>query len=1082
MFNKWISSFTVKSRILIVLLAVIFCTTAGVASITAVQIRYQMNELLEERLIGNANVAFGIFDIVRMYTLLMLDTAVGHAYLGFNMPGYSLDFQLQHLYHTMNKKIEGVRTYENIIIFDTDLQITAVVNKYSNVPDIRMFYRYFEDIMKGTWLSPVFDHDGILHFMFTQPIRSGDNLLGFAAIVGNTQMFTYFLNDFVQACDSFINIADRTGIIFFSNLPESYIGRHLADLKVVEATGKIAYSSFDPYLDWTIISFFDAQALEDISVAILASLFPLLIGISIAAILIMLIIHKSLKPLQTLAESAKEVAKGNMAVTFRVNRNDEISQVSNAFIDIVRVLNILRSNFKKAENAMVRGDTEYSLLDSRLGGIYDHMMLSTSNIVQHMQKSMAHAEAASKAKSNFLSKMSHEIRTPMNSITGMAELILKDSNLSLSSRDQAATIKQSGDHLLSIINDILDLSKVESGKLEINNADYLFHSTVHDVVSIIKMRMAKPEVRFVAYMQHNIPNQLYGDEVRTRQVLLNILSNALKYTKKGHFSLDITYETKSEEEILLIMKIKDTGLGIREEDLQHLFKEFAQFDHDKNKGVEGTGLGLAITENLVHLMGGSIEVKSTYGVGSEFIVILPQKYKQEIYEPPNFPEPPKILLYCRTTLNTEYISRALIDLDIKHHVIYNENELKQEISTGGWNYIFAEADLAYIAQNVIRNTKNHVKLVMLSDSYDAAYETRDGQDFFMLIMPAYLISIINVLTGGHIVESSQAEFFNASEAKVLLVDDIETNLKVGTGLLNLFGINPDTCDNGKDAIKAIKQTNYDLVLMDHMMPEMDGVETVKTIRNMGFINVPIAALTANAIVGAREMFLQNGFDDFLSKPIELVKLSLILSKWIPEEKQTTAAEIHEDLDISIEGINVKKGIQFSGGAENYISTLKIFYKDGLKKIEEISDFSNLTLYTTYVHALKSAGANIGADTISKEAEILESAGIKGEVGFIANNNDKFIKNLSTLLKNIEKALPVCEKIDTAKLKGDLASLKTALESFNLREIDRLLEVLSDCEEVQEIVQTVFIGDYEQAGILIDAYFEQKMSKLLLNCD
>ncbi|MCL2199632.1 MAG: ATP-binding protein [Defluviitaleaceae bacterium] len=1085
----------VKSRILLLLIIVIVATTVVLASIRATQVRIEMDTLLEESLKGNANMTFGIFETAGVYTMWMLDVAANHVRLWFADEGYDTRAHLANLWSSMNREMDGIWLYENIAVFDTDFNPTAAANPYGELPDIRMLPEYPSGHLAEPWISPVFECvGGRLQFLFAQPVFYGENFIGTVAITVNTQMLAHFLRDFVQVYDSFVNIADSSGVIFFSNRPEAYMGRHVGELGVIEAFGyipmntvfahtsaltgidKIAYVTHDPYLNWSIVSFFDAHAVESTARIIVASLLPMVIVIILAAVLMMVIINWSLKPLQNLADGAKEVSNGNIAVTFRVDRNDEISQVSIAFMGIVRALNILRSNFKKAENAMARGEMEYKLEDSRLGGIYDEMLASTGNIVGHMKQAMKQAEAASKAKSDFLSKMSHEIRTPMNAIIGMAELVLRE-DISASTREQTTTIKQSGDHLLSIINDILDLSKVESGKMELVLGDYIFHSTIHDVISIIKMRMANPDVRFAAYMQADIPYTLFGDEVRVRQILLNVLTNALKYTVEGHFSLDIFGE-KKDGMYLLIIKIKDTGIGIKPEDLEKLFGEFAQFDLEKNRNIEGTGLGLAITHSLVTLMKGTIEVNSIYTEGSEFIITLPQEYKESDCKAPDFSDK-SVLLYCRTHLNIDYISRTLEDLSVKYHVVKNESDLRDRLTEGGWDFVFAEADMSYAAHNIIKSCDLTTKIVMLTDSYDATYEARDGQDFTLLVMPAYFISVMNILNGrgdDYTADERHTEQFIAPDARILLVDDIETNLRVGQGLLKLYGMSIDTCLSGRDAIESVMSNNYDLVLMDHMMPEMDGVETVKLIRKIGgkYADLPIVALTANAIVGAKEMFLSNGFNDFLSKPIEISKLNNVLEKWIPKEKQMKGSinqATEEDCQITIEGVDVKRGIMLSGGSsESYLNTLAVFRKDGKIKAAELPaclDEGNITLYTTYVHALKSACANVGAAALSEEAKYLEEAGIKKDLAFISANNDGFLLRLEKLLADIgdviEKYAPSrTSDLDAEALKEHLVKLKAAIEAFDVTAIDQISASLEGNEEVSDILQNAFVGMYDEA--------------------
>ncbi|MCL2249981.1 MAG: ATP-binding protein [Oscillospiraceae bacterium] len=1065
MISKLIKNITVKSRIVLVLIVVILVATVSVAWVRATQISNQMDELLEERLKGNANMTFGIFDTVGTYTWWLLDIVESHVQRRLSDDGYDLEWQLMNLLANMSHIELDVRFYENIAVFDAELNMIAVACTDGDLPDIFMFQEYFDEQLAGPWVSPVFESavSGRLQFLFTQPVKNGDDLLAMVAVTGNTQMLEYFLRDFVQVYDSFINIADRSGVIFFSNRPEAYMGRHVEDLGVIEAFGeipmdvifehnsaltgidKIAYVTFDPSLNWTIVSFFDAHAVENITVLIFESLRFTVGGILVAAIIIVIIIYFSLKPLGALAASANEVSKGNMDVVFHVGRNDEIGQVAQAFSDAMK----------------------------------------------HVQASKIRAENASKAKSDFLSKMSHEIRTPMNAIIGMAELILRE-NLSETAKEQAVTIKQSGDHLLSIINDILDLSKVESGKLEIVKSDYLFHSVVQDVISIVKMRMANPEVRFAAYMQADILNSLHGDEVRVRQVLLNVLINALKYTVKGHFSLEIYGEIKSEDVYLLTMKIKDTGIGIKPENMEILFNEFSQFDLEKNRKVEGTGLGLAITNNILKLMDGNIEVKSVYGEGSEFIITLPQGYSEGISEIPIFTDK-RVLLYCRTPLDIEYISRSLKDLEVSYETANDETDLRNRLMERTWDFIFAEADMAYAACDIIQTGELDTRVVMLSDSYDASYKARSGQDFTLLIMPAYFLSIANVL-GGHnsdyFIENQNPEHFVAPDAKVLLVDDIETNLKVGSGLLKLYGITAQTCLNGKSAIEAVLTGDYDLVLMDHMMPEMDGIEAVKIIRSLGgYDDLPIIALTANAIVGAKEMFLNSGFNDFIPKPIELAKLTDTLSKWIPEEKkmkaELTLETESEETEIVINDVDVARGKLLSGGSTvDYLDTLTVFRNDGISKLTELAnclESDDLSLYTTYVHALKSAAANIGAGKLSEKAKALEAAGKSGDKDFINKNNDEFISDLKVLLENLRAVIEantketVGENRDESTMIELLIKLKDAARSFDMETIDELSAELKSftmlptekSEARNDILQSVLSGKYKQAIAQID---------------
>ncbi|MDR2594481.1 MAG: response regulator [Fibromonadaceae bacterium] len=584
-----------------------------------------------------------------------------------------------------------------------------------------------------------------------------------------------------------------------------------------------------------------------------------------------------------------------------------------------------------------------ALLCVFLAAALSFILFSLSVAKQKSDEKNQLAEAASKAKSDFLAKMSHEIRTPMNAIIGMAEMALRE-YISDAAREHLITIKKAGSNLLSIINDILDFSKIESGKLEIIQRNYLFSSLINDVVSIIKMRIVDSNLSFVVNIDPNVPNSLFGDEIRIRQVLLNILSNAVKYTKKGFISFSVNGEITGDT-VILTIEVTDSGIGIKKEDLEKLFDDFVRFDFAVNKDVEGTGLGLAITKNLIKMMNGNISVQSEYGKGSTFTVKLPQKIRSR-------------------------------------------------------------------------------------ESFDA------------------------------IKSDSVAIKFNAPKARILIVDDIDTNLKVAKGLMLPYKMQIDLCSSGIEAIERIKANDYDLVFMDHMMPEMDGIEATKLIRKT-HANLPIIALTANAVSGTKEMFLSNGFSDFLSKPIDIIKLNSILEKWLPEEKQEKMMETaHESLNVNLE-------------------ILDTFHKDGLKKIKEIKECletDNYHLYTIYIHALKSASASVGALDLSEMAKLLEMAGKQGDFTYIKHNTSKFLTALENLLDNINATLLENKRneqegpVDFEALKVELNKLKEAIGIFDSDAIDKAttsLRAFTQVAEVENILQKTLTGEYDEVVAIID---------------
>jgi len=607
-----------------------------------------------------------------------------------------------------------------------------------------------------------------------------------------------------------------------------------------------------------------------------------------------------------------------------------------------------------------------------------------AGFLKSLRRTMDSLETSARYKSEFLAMMSHEIRTPMNAILGMAELAMREKELPRA-QEHVLTIRKSGMNLLSIINDILDFSKIESGKMDIVPADYHFMSLIKDVTSIIGIKAAESQLEFRVNIDNGIPVALVGDEVRIRQIILNILSNAVKYTSKGFVALTVKGQWLDDETVNITIEVADSGRGIKQEDIGKLFKDFVQIDLVKNKGIEGTGLGLAITRSLVKAMNGAISVKSKYGKGSVFTVVLPQK-------------------------------------------------------------ISKQADFT---------------------------------------------------------DETTTAVFTAPTAKALVVDDVQTNLVVAQGLLSFYGMEVHTCLSGAEAIEAVKAENYDLVFMDHMMPGMDGIEAAMRIRNLGrrYTKLPIIALTANAVSGMKQMFKRNGFNDYLSKPVDTAKLNAVLERWIPKEKQVrmsaeeaaTAARsttiINSPVvpEIAIGGVDTAKGLAtVRGNAENYMRVLSVFQKDGQDKIAEISkslSVGDLRLYTTYVHALKSASANIGATQLSEISLALETAGKDGNRAYIDEYTPRLIYDLKLLLHNIGNFLRANTDqsqegaaINTDALKNTLNKLKEAISDVAIGEMRAAMKELQPyassnnpvAAQIDSILKCALGGRYDEAVGLIEA--------------
>jgi len=695
------------------------------------------------------------------------------------------------------------------------------------------------------------------------------------------------------------------------------------------------------------------------------------------------------------------------------------------------------------------------------------------------------AQYASKAKSDFLARMSHEIRTPMNAITGMAELLLRG-ELSNEARSYARDIKQAGNNLVSLINDILDLSKIEAGKLEIVPVKYMLSSLINDTVNIIRTKLKEKPIRFFTNIDGNIPNSLIGDEVRIRQILLNLLSNAAKYTEKGHIGLTITVDKQDEKQVLLRIDVSDSGKGIRLEHQTNLFDEFVRVD--KNHYIEGTGLGLPITKRLCTAMNGEISMESKYGRGSVFTVIIPQYIEsKEPFAAVEEPEKKKVLIYESRLNYAKSVCWSLENLTVPHTLVTNLDDFKEALYRGPqpspqsegspleeWFYVFSGYGLYEKIKPFMEQDNSAFcggKKPPLALMIEWGAEVFVSNARFVSI-PVQSLSIANTLNGKADCQnyyedsgSSGVVRHTFPNARLLIVDDIATNLKVAEGLMAPYNTKIDTCLSGAEAIELVKQNKYDIIFMDHMMPEMDGIEATAIIRawekeqqknsdasfSEGEIRsndcnlrrqITIIALTANAVVGMKEMFIKNGFNDFISKPVDVSKLDEIFDRWIPKEKKAMSGEksatskennfVHPPRQVQgadgnniepsfsppkpaegcglpvIPNVDTAKGIaMLRGKLDLYKKVLSMFCTDideRMPQLQKMPEADTLQSFIIHVHSMKSASAAIGAQEVSSQAAELEAAGKAADMAFIREHLPEFTVQLTELVKNIRAAV------------------------------------------------------------------------------
>ena len=552
---------------------------------------------------------------------------------------------------------------------------------------------------------------------------------------------------------------------------------------------------------------------------------------------------------------------------------------------------------------------------------------------KELEKQKKLADSANEAKSAFLAYMSHDIRTPINAIIGMNEMIQRECN-DRSILNYSNKIRSAGNTLLGLVNDILDFSKIEAGKLEIIPVDYEPASVLIDLVSMIQQRADAKGLEVKLKFDNNIPRLLNGDEIRIKQIITNILTNAVKYTEKGYILFEVGCDKCGEDYVNMNVSISDTGIGIKPDDLKNLFSDFERFEGKRNRKIEGTGLGMGITKRLLLMMGSELIVKSEYGKGSVF------------------------------------------SFSIKQKVVSSE----------------PSADF------------NRIQNPSLAKKYE--------------------------------------ESFIAPDAEILFIDDTEMNLEVFVSLLKKTGVKVDTGQSGDEALSYVKQKKYDVIFLDHMMPEKDGIETLKEMREMkDNLNndTPVICLTANAVSGSREKYLQAGFDNYITKPVEPAKLEQMILHYLPESKlkknedeELVSDNLPEWLT-TIKEIDTETGLTFCGTMESYINTINIYAGKTLDNADEIeryyhdNDIKNLTIK---VHALKSTSRMIGATELGNLAEKLEKAGNDNDIETINSHIDELISRYrrlgNTLLISDKKE----EKDERKEISQDeLMEAYTAIKEF-----------------------------------------------------
>ncbi|MCL2817494.1 MAG: ATP-binding protein, partial [Clostridiales bacterium] len=596
---------------------------------------------------------------------------------------------------------------------------------------------------------------------------------------------------------------------------------------------------------------------------------------------------------------------------------------------------------------------------------YTRDLREHKKMISDLRKTAEELESANNAKSEFLANMSHEMRTPLNAVIGLSGLALEKDGMDEELQSTLEKISGSGETLLNLVNDILDISKIEAGKFELIESKYCTPSLINDTVTHNILRIGEKPILFILDIDESFPANLYGDDFRIKQILSNLLSNAFKYTREGTVELKLSC-VREDDDVWLTASVKDTGRGIKPEDMGRLFSSYSQMDAKANRKIEGTGLGLSITKKMIEMMDGTITAESEYGKGSTFTVKVKQKY-------------------------------------------VSDAEIGREVAENLKSFRYAD-----------HRRKNNAKLIRIKLPY----------------------------------------------ARVLVVDDIANNLDVAKGLLKPYGMQVDTVMSGQQAIDAVRNGAeiYNAVFMDHMMPGMDGIEATARIRDIGTDyaqNIPVIALTANAVSGNEEMFLRKGFQAFLSKPIDIGRLDAVIHKWI-RNKELEGGEPQTEndepevfrpqtsiLDYRIEGMDLRKTLDRFGGDDEMLLAIIRSYavntKPLLEKAEGVTE-ETLADYAITVHGIKGSSRGICAEDAGAKAEALEHAAKAGNFDFVRENNPAFLETVWKLVSDLDDMLVKIEAENPKPMIAEpdkklLKRLATACRSYDMSTVDAIMEEL-----------------------------------------